>query len=197
MSDPAGVNSFGTRHRTRPQPKARHRTRPTGGAVPAARPDREAGRAAGSSPTVLGDYDIGYGKPPKRTQFKRGQSGNPRGRPRGSKNLSTYLTELMNSPISVRIDGQSTRMTGSQALAKSLFGKALKGDPKAIAFILQMIGTSEVQGDPASSSGRDQMIASAREREAFYDLLRRYGVDVPSVPDVVSMGKKRRRDNDN
>ena len=41
------------------------------------------------------EYDVGYKKPPKRTQFKPGQSGNPRGRPKGTKNLKTDLAEAL------------------------------------------------------------------------------------------------------
>ena len=47
------------------------------------------------------DYDVGYGKPPRHTRFKKGQSGNPRGRPSGSKNLATVLSEALNELVIV------------------------------------------------------------------------------------------------
>jgi hypothetical protein len=45
-----------------------------------------------------GDYEVGYGKPPRDTRFPKGQSGNPRGRPSGAKNLKTLLSEALNEP---------------------------------------------------------------------------------------------------
>ena len=53
------------------------------------------------------DYKVGYKKPPLHTRFRKGQSGNPRGRPRGSKNLSTLLTDALNEPVVVTEDGLS------------------------------------------------------------------------------------------
>ena len=47
-------------------------------------------------PDKKGDYEVGYGKPPRHTRFKRGRSGNPRGRHPGSRNLSTVLSEALN-----------------------------------------------------------------------------------------------------
>ena len=47
-------------------------------------------------PREHADYAVGYGKPPKHTRFKKGRSGNPRGRPRGAKNLSTLLFGALN-----------------------------------------------------------------------------------------------------
>ena len=43
------------------------------------------------------DDDVGYGKPPRSRRFKPGQSGNPKGRPKGAKNRDTILRELLNS----------------------------------------------------------------------------------------------------
>ena len=52
-------------------------------------------------PETPRDYQVGYGKPPRHTRFKRGQSGNPRGRPREAKNLPTLLTEALNERVIV------------------------------------------------------------------------------------------------
>ena len=51
------------------------------------------------------DYEVGYGKPPRHTRFKTGQSGNLRGRPNGSHNLSTLLSEALNEPVVVAENG--------------------------------------------------------------------------------------------
>src|SRR6202030_3462192 len=51
------------------------------------------------------DYEVGYGKPPRHTRFKKGRSGNPRGRPNGSKNLSTLLSETLSEPVIVAENG--------------------------------------------------------------------------------------------
>ena len=51
----------------------------------------------------MGDeQQVGYGNPPKGSRFKKGQSGNRRGRPKGSKNLKTDLTEELQTEIKVR-----------------------------------------------------------------------------------------------
>ena len=76
--------------------------------------------------TAPKQYEIGYGKPPKKTQFKPGQSGNPKGRTKGSRNgIYTYVQRELNSSITLT-DG--TRITKEQGFARQLTNKALRGD---------------------------------------------------------------------
>lgn len=74
------------------------------------------------------DYEVGYGKPPKHTQFKPGQSGNPRGRPKGTKNLKTDLMEELGEKIVVREGEETRRVSKQRAVVKTLVAKTLKGD---------------------------------------------------------------------
>ena len=83
-------------------------------------------------------YKVGYGKPPKAKQFKRGRSGNPKGRPKGSLNLANDLTAELGEHITVREDGRSRKVSKQRALIKSLMAKALQGDIRATAALLAL-----------------------------------------------------------
>lgn len=83
-------------------------------------------------------YKVGYGKPPKAKQFKRGESGNSKGRPKGSLNLATDLTAELGEHITVREDGRSRKVSKQRALIKSLMAKALQGDVRASAALLAL-----------------------------------------------------------
>jgi hypothetical protein len=86
----------------------------------------------------MSTYKVGYGKPPKARQFKRGKSGNPKGRPKGSLNLATDLTAELGEQITVREDGRSRKISKQRALIKSLMAKALQGDIRAMASLLAL-----------------------------------------------------------
>src|SRR5205814_10151941 len=62
------------------------------------------------------DYKIGYTRPPEATRFKKGQSGNPRGRPKNVRNLKTDLTEELQSRISVVIQGKKKTISKQRAM---------------------------------------------------------------------------------
>ena len=74
-----------------------------------------------------GKYEVGYGKPPKHTRFKKGQSGNPKGRPEDTKNLKTDLREEMNEKITIREGADERPVSKQRALVKRLTAKAIKG----------------------------------------------------------------------
>jgi Family of unknown function (DUF5681) len=59
---------------------------------------------------------VGYGKPPRHTRFKKGQSGNLKGRPKGSQNLTTLLSEALNERVIVTENGGRRRITMRQAI---------------------------------------------------------------------------------
>jgi len=82
---------------------------------------------------------VGYKKPPKHTQFKPGQSGNPKGRPKGTQNLATDLEEELSQKIIVTEGGKQQETTKQRAMLKSLFAKALKGETRAAGVLLNLI----------------------------------------------------------
>jgi Family of unknown function (DUF5681) len=66
------------------------------------------------------DYAIGYGKPPRHTQFKRGQSGNPKGRAKGSKNLATLIMSVLNERVIITENGRRRgKRRGREAATRS------------------------------------------------------------------------------
>lgn len=76
------------------------------------------------------DYDVGYGKAPSSTRFKKGQSGNPKGRPKGSKNLPPYET-ILGQVVVVKEDGVERRMTAAEAFLLHMTKRGLDGDGAA------------------------------------------------------------------
>ncbi|MFC4272781.1 hypothetical protein GQF03_09965 [Sneathiella chungangensis] len=86
----------------------------------------------------MSDDDIGYKKPPKKHQFKPGQSGNKKGRPKGAKNLKTDLMEELGEMITIKEGGKPKKISKQRAVLKSLAVKAVQGDPRAANTLLTM-----------------------------------------------------------
>ena len=108
----------------------------------------------------MGRDKVGYGRPPKATQFKPGKSGNPKGRPKGSLNLVTDLAAELTEQITVREDGQTRRLSKQRALIKSLLAKGIQGDVRAAAAILALYAKVNVDGiDDGSKSLDDAELA--------------------------------------
>lgn len=82
----------------------------------------------------------GYGKPPKKNQFKPGKSGNPKGRTKESKNFDKILEELFQKKIVIKENGEERKVTIKVALTQKLLVKALyEGDLKAMELLLKHI----------------------------------------------------------
>ena len=96
------------------------------------------------------DCEVGYGKPPVSTQFKKGRSGNLRGRPKGARGVRTLLQEALAQQITISEAGRTSRVSKSEALILSLITKAIKGDIRAAAQILRLM---EEQGGATKQEG--------------------------------------------
>ena len=104
------------------------------------------------------------GNPPKHTQFRKGISGNPRGRPKGSKNLSAYLMEAARDQVTATVGGRSRTISKLQATTMQLATKAAGGNHAAIGRFLDWIDEIETR---AASVKPSQFPLSAPDIEVI------------------------------
>jgi hypothetical protein len=118
------------------------------------------------------DYDVGYGRPPREHRFKEGQSGNPKGRPKGRKNEDTILHEILYRKISITEGGRTRKAPYIEVMLLRFAKDALHGDAKAAAFLLNRYG-ARVQGDAVENeelAPDDQDILVAYEQRIRNEL---------------------------
>jgi hypothetical protein len=110
---------------------------------------------------------VGYRNPPLASQFKPGQSGNPKGRPKGSKNEATILRELLYRKIPVNQGGKIRKITVLEAILLRFTEDSLKGNTKSAAFLLNR---QRAAADPIPES--EDLTTDDRDvLEAFADEL--------------------------
>ena len=84
-------------------------------------------------------YEIGYRRPPPSGRFKKGQSGNPKGRPKGSRNFLTLLVQELGQSIVVNENGKKKTITRMQAMVKRMVAGALQGEQKALLTLVEIL----------------------------------------------------------
>jgi hypothetical protein len=108
------------------------------------------------------EYEVGYGKPPRATRFGKGVSGNPKGRPKGSKNLSTLFQKVAMARIEVTENRKTKKMTRLEAVLHQFVNSALKGNPRAMKEFFQLQRMFEWEELPEKSAEvsheRDEMV---------------------------------------
>jgi len=132
--------------RRRPPPEPAEAPVPRPGPMPGPKPTaavapqrplpehEEAAPVRPASETQDGEK-LGYGNPPTKHRFKKGQSGNPRGRPKQSRSLKTHLLKILDETVEVNEQGRLRKMTRREVIARQTVQLAMKGNLKSLAII--------------------------------------------------------------
>ncbi len=89
------------------------------------------------------DYEVGYGKPPKNTQFKKGKSGNPKGRPKDEPIEMSFfrtLEQCLDRQITIKsVDGKPLYIQKKALIIERLLNQCANGDTKSIRALNEII----------------------------------------------------------
>jgi hypothetical protein len=119
-------------------------------------------------------YEVGYGKPPRHSRFKPGQSGNPKGRRRGSKSTGTLLREILDEKVVVREGSREKKITRHEAWLRQTMNGALKGDAKASATMISLLrDVGQIEPEPVNPNDD----ARRRLADEDYEIMRRHFPD--------------------
>ena len=114
----------------------------------------------------------GYGRPPKDSRFKPGRSGNPRGRPKGARNLQADLDKTLKKRVAIREDGKLRYASRLEAMLLKLYAQGAQGDTKALSQLLTILAKMEFYDTAPSQPD----VVTDNDRAIVEDFLRRHSV---------------------
>lgn len=114
-------------------------------------------------------YDVGYGKPPRASRFQKGASGNPKGRPKGTKNLSTIVLRECLKKVHVNGPGGSRTVTKLEAVVMQMVNKSAQGDHRASRELIALVQRSE----ESAASGSAPITVGELDQQVMENLRRR------------------------
>lgn len=115
------------------------------------------------------EYVVGYGRPPKERQFTKGQSGNPAGRPRGSKSIATMFNQITRELINIKENGRTKTVTRLEAVLHRMTNEALSGNPRVMREFVQLSRAFE----EVERIDEGQAVTSEREAVVLGNLMKR------------------------
>lgn len=120
-----------------------------------------------------GDYEVGYGRPPAHTRFKPGQSGNPRGRTKGARDLKTVMEDALTKEFSQTVivveGGKSRTLTKLELIVTSNVNKAAKGDARSLRELLALAHRLGLLEGPPPPVEAVEATALSAEEQAILD----------------------------
>ena len=119
-------------------------------------------------------YEVGYGKPPKQNQFKGGTSGNPKGRPKGSKNLATIVAQESRRMVKIKGTRGTRQISAMHAAVMQLTNKAAQGDLRAQRDFFALIKEAETSKQ-ANTASRDGHELNRKAMEHLVQRIRKTG----------------------
>jgi hypothetical protein len=114
---------------------------------------------------------VGYGKPPQNTRFKKGVSGNPKGRPKGSLNVASVFMKTLREKVVLNENGQRKKVSKLEAAIKQLVNKAATGDQRSMHLLVDLARDAESKQNIAVNQ---QQVISAADQEVIDDILKRF-----------------------
>jgi hypothetical protein len=122
------------------------------------------------------EYKVGPGKPPLHTRFKKGQSGNPKGRPKGAPNMQTLVDEVLGRIVVIRENGDAREVTAAHAVMLKMLEAGLADHHPSRAYILDLImktnGPANDDAEQELPSEDDEIIHRALSRKRKTDAAR-------------------------
>jgi ABC-type cobalamin transport system ATPase subunit len=127
-------------------------------------------------PRPENSYDTGYKKPPAAHRFKPGQSGNPNGRKKATKNLNQILQDELSRMVKVREGERTTAIPVYQAAVRTLFSQGIsKGKITALNRILQMAeeagNLQQEEAEAAQLANTEEARQKAQQQQEYYQRL--------------------------